>query len=255
MNKDNLMKFAFPVLGLILIVGAWDLYAVQFEISAVVLPRPGMVLDATIEEFPLLLNEGWTTLLECLYGFGLAVAIGIPIAVIMTDSRILNLMFYPLLIATQSIPKVAIAPILMIWFGTGLESKLAIAFFIAFFPMVVDTATGLRATPVELLELARSLRCSYFQIFFKIRFPSALPFIFSGAKVAVTLAVIGAVIGEFVGGSDGLGSLLLVAQSQVNSPLAWASLVGLSLLGIFLYLAVVLAERVLMPWGHDSGHH
>jgi NitT/TauT family transport system permease protein len=228
---------------------------VQFDVSTVVLPQPSIVLGAIIEEFPLLLTEAFSTLLASIYGFGLAVIIGIPIAVIMTDSRPMNLMFYPLLIATQSIPKVAIAPILLIWFGTGLESKLAIAFFIAFFPMVVDTATGLRATPVELLELARSLQCTRAQIFFKIRFPAALPFIFSGAKVAVTLAVIGTVIGEFVGGSEGLGSLLLVANSQVNSPLAWAALVGLSLLGIFLYFAVVVAERVLMPWGHDSPHH
>lgn len=255
MNRHNLIKFVYPVIGGGLIVLLWDLYVVQFEISPVVLPRPGVVLGAIIEEYPLLLEEGWITLLECLYGFGLAVAIGIPLALVMTDSRPLNLMFYPLLISAQSIPKVAIAPILMIWFGTGLESKLAIAFFISFFPMVVDTATGLRATPVELLELARSLRCSYAQIFFKIRFPSALPFIFSGAKVAVTLAVIGGVIGEFVGGSEGLGALLLVANSQVNSPLAWAALVGLSLLGIILYLAVVLAERILMPWGQDVRHH
>jgi NitT/TauT family transport system permease protein len=248
-------KVIYPLIGTLLIFLVWDQYAVQFEISPVVLPRPGDVFVAIVDEFPQLLNEGWTTLLECVYGFALAVIIGIPIAVVMTDFRVLNMMFYPLLIATQSIPKVAIAPILMIWFGTGLESKLAIAFFIAFFPVVVDTATGLRATPNELLELARSLRCSYFQIFFKIRFPSALPFIFSGAKVAVTLAVIGSVIGEYLGGSDGLGALQLVANSQVNPELAWASLVGLSLLGIILYMAVVIAERVLMPWGYDAGHH
>jgi NitT/TauT family transport system permease protein len=221
----------------------------------VVVPRPGVVLDAIIENPLLLLEEGWATLLACVLGFVLAVVIGIPLAVLMTDSRAMNLMFYPLLIATQSVPKVAIAPILLIWFGTGLESKLAIAFFIAFFPMIVDTATGLRATPAELLELARSLRSSYWQIFFKIRFPAALPHIFSGAKVAVTLAVIGTVIGEFVGGSDGLGSLLLVANSQINSPLAWAALVGLSILGIILYMAVVAAEWVLMPWARATANH
>ena len=199
--------------------------------------------------------EGWETFLACIYGFGLAVILGIPIAVLMTDSRALNLMFYPLLIATHSVPKVAIAPILLVWFGTGIESKLAIAFFISFFPMVVDTATGLRSTPGELLELARSLKCTYFQIFFKIRFPAALPHIFSGAKIAVTLAVIGVVIGEFVGGSDGLGSLLMVANSQINTPLAWAALVFLSILGILLYLMVVIAERVFMPWLKISTGH
>jgi NitT/TauT family transport system permease protein len=164
-------------------------------------------------------------------------------------------MFYPLLVASQSIPKIAIAPILLVWFGTGIQSKLAMAFVIAFFPVVVDTATGLRATSPELLELARSLQCSRLQTFLKIQLPSALPFIFSGAKIAVTLAVIGAVIGEFIGSNEGLGNLLLAANSQLDAPLVWASLVVLSLLGMVLYGAVVLAEKLLMPWADDAQGH
>ena len=255
MKQHNVRRIIYPTLGLIIIVLIWDLYVTIFDLSEVVLPRPGVVLSAISDEWKALLLEGWKTFLACVYGFALAVIFGIPIAVLMTDSRALNLMFYPLLIATQSVPKVAIAPILLVWFGTGIESKLAIAFFISFFPMVVDTATGLRSTPGELLELARSLKCTYSQIFFKIRFPAALPHIFSGAKIAVTLAVIGVVIGEFVGGSDGLGSLLMVANSQINTPLAWAALVFLSILGILLYLMVVIAERVFMPWLKISTGH
>ena len=146
-------------------------------------------------------------------------------------------------------PKVAIAPIVLVWFGLGLQSKLAIAFLVAFFPIVVDTATGLQSTPAGLLELARSLRASSLQVFAKVQFPAALPFIFSGAKVAVTLAVIGAVIGELVGSVSGLGNLLLTANSQLDSALAWAALVWLSILGIVLFVAVALAERLLLPWG------
>jgi len=127
-------------------------------------------------------------------------------------------------------------------------------FVISFFPIVVDTATGLRTTSPELLELARSLQSSRLQTFTKIQLPSALPFIFSGAKIAVTLAVIGAVIGEFIGANQGLGNLLLVANSQMNTSLAWAALIVLSVLGMVLYGSVVLAERILMPWGHDGGH-
>ncbi len=183
-----------------------------FHVPVVVLPTPMQVLQAMVKESRVLLEEGWITALECIYGFALAMAIGIPIAVIMTYSRIANQMFYPLLVASQSIPKVAIAPILLVWFGTGLQSKLAMAFVIAFFPVVVDTATGLRSTSPELLELARSLQCSRLQTFFKIQLPSALPSIFSGAKIAVTLAVIGAVIGEFIGSNEGLGNLLLDRQ-------------------------------------------
>jgi len=207
-----------------------------------------------VQESRALLEEGWITALECIYGFALAMAIGIPIAVTMTYSRIANQMFYPLLVASQSIPKVAIAPILLVWFGTGLKSKLAMAFVIAFFPVVVDTATGLRSTSPELLELARSLQCSRLQTFFKIQLPSALPSIFSGAKIAVTLAVIGAVIGEFIGSNEGLGNLLLTANSQLNTPLVWAALIVLSVLGMVLYGIVVVAEKFLMPWAVDSTH-
>jgi len=174
--------------------------------------------------------------------------------VAIAGSRTLNLMFYPLLIATQSLPKVALAPLILVWLGLGIESKLAIAWLVAFFPIVVDTATGLRSTSPELLELARSLQCSRLQTFFKIQLPSALPSIFSGAKIAVTLAVIGAVIGEFIGSNEGLGNLLLTANSQLNTPLAWAALVVLSVLGMILYGAVVLAEKILMPWAPDGGH-
>ena len=163
-----------------------------------------------------------------------------------------NQMFYPLLVASQSIPKVAVAPILLVWFGTGIKSKLAMAFVIAFFPVVVDTATGLRSTSPELIELARSLQCTRLQTFFKIQLPSALPSIFSGAKIAVTLSVIGAVIGEFIGSNEGLGNLLLTANSQLNSPLVWASLTVLSVLGVILYGFVVVAERLLMPWAVDA---
>jgi len=253
-TTQNLSKIFFPAMGIFLVVALWHLYVVQFNVSTVVLPKPSLVLDSIVSQRALLLSEGWITFKECLYGFALAMVLGIPIAVALTNSKILSLTFYPLLVGTQSIPKVAVAPIILVWLGTGLESKLAVAFLVAFFPVVVDTATGLRSTPPELLDLARSLRASKFQIFTKIQFPAALPFVFSGAKVAVTLAVIGGVIGEFVGSTEGLGNLLMVANSQINSPLAWASLVALSVLGILLFAGVVLAERIFMPWAEENRH-
>ena len=242
----------FPLAGTAIILLVWHYYVVLFQVSVVVLPTPLQVLQAMMQEWRILASEAWITALECIYGFALAMGIGIPIAVIMTYSRITNQMFYPLLVASQSIPKIAVAPILLVWFGTGINSKLAMAFVIAFFPVVVDTATGLRSTSPELIELARSLQCTRLQTFFKIQLPSALPSIFSGAKIAVTLAVIGAVIGEFIGSNEGLGNLLLTANSQLNSPLVWASLTILSMLGVVLYSLVVLAEKLLMPWGIDT---
>jgi NitT/TauT family transport system permease protein len=250
----GLARFIYPIAGTAIIILIWHYYVVLMQVPVVVLPKPLQVLKSMIDEARILTEEGWVTALECIYGFALSLAIGIPIAVVMTYSRIANQMFYPLLVASQSIPKVAIAPILLVWFGTGIKSKLAMAFVIAFFPVVVDTATGLRSTSPDLLELARSLQCTRLQTFFKIQLPSALPSIFSGAKIAVTLSVIGAVIGEFIGSNEGLGNLLLTANSQLNSPLVWASLTVLSVLGMLLYGIVALAEKILMPWASDLKH-
>jgi len=249
----DLKSAIYPLLGIAFILATWQIYVSVSGISRIVLPGPAVVLKATIDNWPVLLGQTWPTFLESVLGFALAVIIGIPVAVCVANSRILNLTLYPILIATQSIPKVAVAPIILVWFGLGLQSKLAIAFLVAFFPIVVDTATGLRATPAGLLEFARSLRATPFQIFLKVQFPSALPFVFAGAKVAVTLAVIGAVIGEFVGSLNGLGNLLLTANSQLDSALAWAALIWLSVLGILLFAAVVAVERVAMPWS-GNGH-
>ena len=244
----------YPLVGVAIILLIWQLYTDLFGINRIVLPSPTDILWASAANWPVLLRECWPTFLESVLGFILAVVIGIPFAVCVANSRVLNLTLYPILIATQSIPKVAVAPIILVWFGLGMQSKLVIAFLVAFFPIVVDTAAGMRATSAGLLELARSLRASPLQVFLKVQFPSALPFIFAGSKVAVTLAVIGAVIGEFVGSTGGLGNLLLTANSQLDSPLAWAALVWLSALGILLFAAVVLAERIVMPWS-EIGHH
>ena len=249
MNMRNVTQTIYPIIGLAVILLVWQGYTDLFNINTIVLPSPIDISYATIVNFHILLRHLWPTLLECVLGFALAIGIGIPMAVAVSNSRALNLTLYPILIAMQS------APIIIVWFGLGIESKLAIAFLVAFFPIVVDTATGLRSTPKGLLELARSLRASRWQVFYKVQLPAALPFVFAGAKVAVTLTVIGAVIGEFVGSSEGLGNLLLTANSQLNGALAWAALVWLSLLGIALFGAVVLVERLVMPWAsHGSGH-
>jgi NitT/TauT family transport system permease protein len=241
-------QVGYPLIGTVLLIALWALYCVYGNVPTVVLPTPDKVLSAFIARFDLILSEGWVTLKETLYGFVLALVIGIPMAVAVANSRALNLMFYPLLIGLQSVPKVALAPIILVWLGTGMESKLAIVWLVAFFPIIVDTVAGLRSTPRELLELARSLRATPMQVFLKVQLPAALPFVFTGAKVAITLAVIGAVIGEFVGSSEGLGFLLLSATSQLDSPLAFAALFALSFLGMFVYLLVELAERLAAPW-------
>jgi NitT/TauT family transport system permease protein len=253
-SSDAFTRIAYPALGLVLLLVLWQGYIVLFDVPQAVLPRPLTVWNATVNNLPLLLSEGRVTLLESVYGFLLAFFLGIPIAVAISSSRTLNLMFYPLLIATQALPKVALAPLILVWLGTGIESKLAIAWLVAFFPIVVDTATGLRSTPPEMLDLASSVRATGWQTFWKIRFPAALPFVITGSKVAITLAVIGAVIGEFISSNEGLGNLLLVANSQVNTPLAFAALLALAVLGMALYAAVALVEVALKPWFSEVRH-
>jgi NitT/TauT family transport system permease protein len=250
-----LAPIGYPLAGVVLLVALWAFLCWYLAIPTVVLPTPDRVLTAFIARFDLLVSEGWVTLKETLYGFILAIVIGIPMAVAVANSRPLNLMFYPLLIGLQSVPKVALAPIILVWLGTGMESKLAIVWLVAFFPIIVDTVAGLRSTPRELLELARSLRATPMQIFLKVQLPAALPFIITGAKVAITLAVIGAVIGEFVGSSEGLGFLLLSATSQLDAPLAFAALFALSFLGMFVYLLVEWAERLAAPWLPPAPRH
>jgi NitT/TauT family transport system permease protein len=238
----------YPLAGIVVIIAVWALACWLANIPTVVLPTPDKVLRALVVRRDLLLEESWITLRETLYGFLMALVVGLPLAVAVANSRPLNLMFYPLLIALQSVPKVALAPMILVWLGTGMESKLAIVWLVAFFPIIVDTAAGLRATPKELLELARSLNASSLQVFLKVQLPAALPFVVTGAKVAITLAVIGAVIGEFVGSSEGLGFLLLSATSQLDTPLAFAALFALSALGIFVYALVGLGERMMASW-------
>jgi NitT/TauT family transport system permease protein len=254
MNPQSLGRSLYPLLGVMVILAIWQSYTSVSGISPLVLPSPTEIASVSIQRYDLLLRQTWPTLVETILGFGLALLIGIPLAVLVVNSRLLNLALYPILVATQSIPKVAIAPIILVWFGLGISSKLALAFLVAFFPIVVDTATGLQATPPGLLDLARALCASSRQVFFKVQMPAALPFIFAGSKVAITLAVIGAVIGEFVGSVTGLGNLVLAANSQLDGPLAWAALVWLSALGILLFAAVALVERLMMPWERAAQH-
>ncbi|WP_369824575.1 ABC transporter permease [Cellulosimicrobium sp. CUA-896] len=155
---------------------------------------------------------------------------------------------YPLILFAQVIPKIAIAPILVVWFGFGLTPKIVLAVLIAFFPVVVSAVAGLRSTDPELLELSATMGASRWKTFRKIRFPGALPQLMSGLKVAVTLAVVGAVVGEFVGADRGLGYVLLLASGNLDAPLLFADLILMSLIGVVLFLLVELLERLLIPW-------
>jgi NitT/TauT family transport system permease protein len=195
-----------------------------------------------------LVQHTLVTLYETLVGFALAIAVSIPLAVAVVYSPLLQNTIYPILLAMQSTPKVAIAPLLALWIGFGAAPKIIVVFLVCFFPIVVATASGLTAVPASLIDLIRSLSASPIQTFMKIRFPTAMPHIFVGLKIAITFAVIGAVIGEFVGSENGLGYLILISTSQSRTPLAFGALVLLTVMSIVLYYAVALLERLAVPW-------
>jgi NitT/TauT family transport system permease protein len=239
-------------LTFIALVALWEVLVRTYNIPGWLLPAPSAIALALAEWRDELVRHSLVTLYETLLGFALAIAISIPLAVAVVCSPILRNTIYPILLAFQSVPKVAIAPLLTLWIGFGLLPKIAVVFLVCFFPIVVATATGLAAVPEQLMDLIRSLSASTMQTFIKIRFPTALPHIFVGLKIAITFAVIGAVIGEFVGSEDGLGYLILVSTSQSRTPLAFAALVLLTAMSIVLYYGIAFIERVAVPWAPRS---
>jgi NitT/TauT family transport system permease protein len=235
-------------LVLLVLVFLWQVMCELFKIPAYLIPSPIDVAVSLYEKRGLYFSHLLVTLYETTAGFLLATLFGIVSAAVIVVVPKLRTIVMPLLLVAQLVPKVAIAPLLLIWFGYGLVPKVLVAFLVAFFPIVVNGASGLAALQPELLELGQSLQASRWQTFWKFRMPTALPEIFSGMKVAVTLAIIGAIIGEFVGGNRGLGYLIIVANQELDTALAFASIVLLSLMGIVLYGLIELLERWLMPW-------
>ncbi|WP_151481629.1 ABC transporter permease [Streptomyces albicerus] len=245
-------EFGWPVLGLVAAIGAWALAVVVFDVPEIILPSPADVLDAFLRVPGYLLGEAVTTLVVIVLGFALAVAAGLLIGVAIAASRIVELMFSPLLVAFNAVPKVALAPLLVVWMGFGQQPKVVMALLVCFFPVVLSVAGGLTSTPVELIELARSLRASRTQTFLRFRFPSALPQIFVGLKVAMPLSAVGAVIGEFSAGDEGLGFVIVQSGANSDTALAFAAIALLGVMSVVLFYALVLAERTLLPWVRET---
>lgn len=237
-----------PILTFCVLLSLWEVITIYFEIPAWLLPAPSAIVVAFAEWWPDLWRHTLVTLYETLAGFALAIALAVPLAVVVVYSPMMRKSIYPLLLAMQSVPKVAIAPLLALWIGFGVLPKIIVVFLVCFFPIVVATATGLASVPAPVMDLIRSLSASQIQTFIKIRFPTAMPHIFVGLKIAITFAVIGAVIGEFVGSESGLGYLILVSSSQAKTPVAFAALVLLTVMSIVLYYAVEMIERMVVPW-------
>lgn len=241
-------RWAPPVLLLAALVATWELVVRVAAVPAWLLPAPSAVAGTMVAERDLLLANARVTLVEVLAGFGLALVVGLALAFLIDASSTLDRAVYPLVVASQTVPVPAIAPLLLIWFGYGLLPKVLVTALIGFFPIVVATVDGLRASDRETLAMLRAFGATGRTLFRLVRLPAALPAIFSGARIAITVCVIGAVFGEFVGAREGLGYLMTRAIAQFRTDRVIAAVVLLSLMGIGFFLLVSLLERLLLPW-------
>jgi NitT/TauT family transport system permease protein len=245
---DALERSWRPVALLILCVAAWWLITLTKLVQPYLVPSPGTTLRVMADKWGYIWHNGWVTTYETLLGFLIAVAVGVLAAVVMVYSRSVERTLYPLLLFAQVIPKIAIAPLFIVWLGFGIAPKIVIAVLIAFFPVVISMVAGLKAVDPEMIELSATMGAGPLQTFAKIRLPASLPHLFSGLKVAVTLAVTGAVVGEFVGANEGLGYVILQANGNLDTPMLFAGLLVMSLIGVVLFVLVEILERLLLPW-------
>ncbi len=248
-SVDRTARRWLPALLIVLgILAFWEAYVRIFDVQTWLLPAPSAIGAALVEDAGLLWTHTRATLSEIIVGFALALACGILLATAIGISRTLERALYPFIIASQTIPIIVIAPMLLIWVGYGLAPKVIVVALISFFPIVVNMVDGLKSVDRDMVNLMRTLGANRRQVFFKVQVPTSLPYLFSGMRVAVAVSVIGAVIGEWVGSSEGLGYLMLRSKPQFLTERVFASIVILSALGIGLFASVGIMERIFIPW-------
>jgi ABC-type nitrate/sulfonate/bicarbonate transport system permease component len=244
----SIQRWIWPLLLLAAMLGIWEVAVRVNDTPKWMLPPPSAIVESFRTDWRMLAEHTWVTLIEVLLGFGLALVTGIAVGVAIDSSIVLRRAIYPLIIASQTIPMVALAPLMLIWFGYGLMPKILITALIGFFPIAVNTVDGLRSGDREMLALLRSMGSSAWQRFRMVRIPASLPLIFSGARIAITFCVIGAVFGELVGSSRGLGYLMERSAAQFQTSRVFACIVILALMGIGLFSLIALIERIALPW-------
>jgi NitT/TauT family transport system permease protein len=251
--REPLAKALPPVIAFAAVLLLWQGIVWVFRPAPFLLPG----VDRVAERF-VSFGANWprhllATVESIVLGFAVAVVFGVAGAVAIVYSETLRRALTPLLVTLQIVPKIAFAPLILVWFGIGLTSKVTVAFLVAFFPVLINTAVGLVQVEPDLLDLARSIKASPTWVFFRIRFPNSLPYFFAGLRVASTLAVIGAIIGEFVGSDAGLGYLIVIANNQMDTALGLAAIFLVSAVGLALYGLILAVERLCTPWAGAEG--
>jgi putative hydroxymethylpyrimidine transport system permease protein len=251
---SSLRRYAAPLAVILILLGAWeiaarwDLISNALNIQDFLVPAPSDIAQSLWRDRSLLADDSWVTLREVLLGFLCALAAGLAFAIILHLSDTLRRAFYPLLVASQTIPPVAIAPILVVWFGFGLGPKVLLVALVCFFPVTVNTLDGLRSVDPQLITMMRTLGAGRGQILGRVELPSALPFFFSGTKIAIAVAVIGAVFAEWAGAASGLGHQILIASSNLLTARMFAAITLLSVMAILLFALVAIIERRVVTW-------
>ena len=245
-------SWSIPLLILLVLVGAWELWVQVGDVPKWQLPAPSAIARELVESRALLWDNTLVTLKEVGLGFMVALAAGVLLAALIAYSRILERSIYPIVIASQTIPIIAIAPLLLIWVGYGTTPKVIVVALISFYPIAVNTVDGLKSVDPDMVSMMRTLGASRWQVFTKLQVPASLPFMFSGIKIGVSVSVIAAVIGEWVGASAGLGYLITYSQPLFLTARVFAAIVVLSAMGISLFVLASLVERLMLPWYHTE---
>ncbi|MFT0862069.1 ABC transporter permease [Ancylobacter sp. G4_0304] len=247
-RQRRLLRLAMPWLTLAVLLIGWELACLAFAVPEIILPRPSRIMEVIVQRWDILLRFCLETLWTTLAGFVMAIAFGLVLGLAVGASPFVYSGLYPLLIAFNAIPKVAIVPILMIWLGIGALPAVVTAFVISFFPIVVNVATGLATIEPEMRDLMRSLGASQWETLTKVGIPRAMPYLFASLKVSVTLAFVGSVLSETVGGNRGIGFLMLSASARNDSATTFAGLFAIALMGIGVYAACALVEQRMTRW-------
>jgi NitT/TauT family transport system permease protein len=246
--KKQVDAIFWPSLITLLLLLAWEGLVRAFHVRSILLPAPSEIAFTIVSQWGLVSKHLWPSLYLTVVGFFLSVVSGILVAILITYSEIMRKGFYPVIIVSQVIPKIAIAPLFIVWFGTGATSSLLLAILIAFFPMTINAAMGFASVDHDIHQMARTFMASRWQIFWKIRMPNALPYIFGGMKISITLAIIGVIVSEFVASQEGVGYLIKLAGGLLDTPLMMAAITALSLSGLALYGMIAAAERYAVFW-------
>lgn len=244
-KAGGLRQFLISFLVLFVV---WEAGVRIFGVATYLLPPPSLIWSEFASTWEYVLANTWITTSEIIVGYLVAVAVSVPLAVFVAYFPTMERMFYPIVVFLQIVPKIAIAPLFIIWFGFGFTPKILLVFLLSFFPIVVSSISGFKSIDDESMELAKSTGASAWMIFRKIRLPNALPSIFTGLKVAAALSSTAAVVAEFVASDKGLGYLLLRYNGDLETPMVFATIIVLSIVGLIVYYAVELLERIAIPW-------